>query len=364
MSIVIDPFIRTTLRASISPATTVLPLSAGGGGLFGQLEAGDYCYATLDDGVVQEVVRFNSSGPVNADNLPVIRGQDGTTPRSFPPGTCVKVAWNPAQISDFVQNIINAYLQAQPIPSNVQLLATAPTSTPPTGIQLAIDLSTSLLWFWNPTDQDWNLMSASAADEIQLFNGEPSDTPDHAGVHFGFDATKAEFWRWGGVSWARAQSILQQAKIYSSGEAVNLVPAVLTVIAFTYTELINRSPLAMPFSIPTNQGITCNIAGVIELSAHLQVHVPTGVRTAGPSQMTFGIISNQTIYGQPLTMGNHAHLAQNASQQDFIVSCHSGPLLVPAGASFSVFAMVDQSTTGNLIYNRGWLSAKYLCPAT
>lgn len=65
---------------------------------------GDHVYATIRNGNVFEHVRIigDASGKLIVD-----RGQDGTTPQTFPVGSCIKIEWNPAQLCEFVQNCVN-----------------------------------------------------------------------------------------------------------------------------------------------------------------------------------------------------------------------------------------------------------------
>ncbi len=98
-----------SLRNPIGSANTVLSLQVGTGAKF-NIPNGDHVYLTLFDGVSFEVVRYDSTGPIVGDNIPVTRAQDGTTAHAFPNGTCVAVRWNVAQFFEYVQQIASGLI--------------------------------------------------------------------------------------------------------------------------------------------------------------------------------------------------------------------------------------------------------------
>lgn len=70
-----------TLAASINSTVTTIALTAGQGALFPSAGGGDYFYATLVDSSNNlEIVKVTSR---SVDNLVVLRGQDGTTAKSY-----------------------------------------------------------------------------------------------------------------------------------------------------------------------------------------------------------------------------------------------------------------------------------------
>lgn len=70
-----------TLSASINDTATTITLNSGEGARFPSLGASDYFYATLiDTGNNLEVIKVTAR---SVDTLTVVRGQDGTTARSY-----------------------------------------------------------------------------------------------------------------------------------------------------------------------------------------------------------------------------------------------------------------------------------------
>ena len=78
-----------TLAASITAAATSITLTTGQGALFPAMSAGDYFFATLVDSSNNlEIVRVNAR---SSDTLTVVRGQDGTTARTYAAGDKVEL---------------------------------------------------------------------------------------------------------------------------------------------------------------------------------------------------------------------------------------------------------------------------------
>jgi len=149
MTINFANFIRGTLRAPLAVSDTVLQLNTGGGAKF-NFPVGDYCFVTLYDRVSYEIVRYTSSGTVVNDNIIVSRGQDNTTAKAFPAGTCYEVCWNEQQLIDFVNYLIGSYLTSAILPSDTQTIASGSPSGAPTGnIRYTVNITTGQMWFWN-----------------------------------------------------------------------------------------------------------------------------------------------------------------------------------------------------------------------
>lgn len=92
-----------TLGASISSGDTTITLAAGQGALFPELSVGDYFYGTLVDSSNNlEIVQVTAR---SSDNLTVIRGQDGTTARSYLAGDNLELRVVAASLNSFSAEI-------------------------------------------------------------------------------------------------------------------------------------------------------------------------------------------------------------------------------------------------------------------
>lgn len=96
----VDSWGRTSkLAESIGTKQTIFKVSAGEGHKFA-LPDSDHFYLTIYNGNTREVVKVVN---VDRDTLTVERGQDNTTPLSFPKDACLVVEWNPQQLCEFVK---------------------------------------------------------------------------------------------------------------------------------------------------------------------------------------------------------------------------------------------------------------------
>lgn len=68
--------------------------------LFPKLANG-YSYLTLSDGVETEIVKIEQFG----DELKITRGQEGTEPKTFPVGTCVKWEVTKSSVLSITQEV-------------------------------------------------------------------------------------------------------------------------------------------------------------------------------------------------------------------------------------------------------------------
>lgn len=85
------------LAAGISNTVTSLSVASGTGSLFPTLGAGDYFYATLVDPSNNiEVIKVTAR---TGDNMTIVRGQDGTTARTFASGDKLEVRLTAAGLS-------------------------------------------------------------------------------------------------------------------------------------------------------------------------------------------------------------------------------------------------------------------------
>src|SRR6478752_8475165 len=131
--LVVPNFARTTLRASIGPQNTQLMLAIGGGMYF-EIGAGNYMYITVEDGQSVEIMKYTCTGPVTNDMINVSRGEDGTTPKAFPAGSCVKVAWNVAQLQELMNQTFVSIFNSTVLPPNTIKVQTVPTAPPPVNV--------------------------------------------------------------------------------------------------------------------------------------------------------------------------------------------------------------------------------------
>lgn len=187
MALNIANFVKTTLRAPLRATDTHLQLAIGSGLAF-NFTVGDYCYLTLEDRSTHEVVKYTSSGVVVGDNIPVLRGQDGSTPRAFPAGTCVTISWNEAQITDLIQQVVAALTSTNCPPTNTMLVTLPPTSAPTGCVQFAVNTATTPWTFYYWSLNAWHLIgmpsntlptsvSISGNNLVVTANGSTSSLP-------------------------------------------------------------------------------------------------------------------------------------------------------------------------------------------
>lgn len=112
------------IAASIIASDTTITLASGQGAEFPSPGAGQWFYATIVDSSNNlEIVKCTSR---SADTLTVVRGQDGTSGRSFPAGSLIEARLVAAALADF-QAMIVPYVHPA---GSVQSFAMV---TPPTG---------------------------------------------------------------------------------------------------------------------------------------------------------------------------------------------------------------------------------------
>lgn len=87
------------LSASINSTDTTVAVASGQGALFPSLSSGDYFYATIIDSSNNiEIVKVTAR---STDSLTVVRGQEGTTGRSFTGGDNISLRLTAAGLSNF-----------------------------------------------------------------------------------------------------------------------------------------------------------------------------------------------------------------------------------------------------------------------
>jgi hypothetical protein len=90
-----------TLASSINNSVTTISLTAGNGARFPTLGTGDFFFATLIDASSNlEIVRVTAR---STDTLTVVRGQDGTTARSYAAGDRIELRPTAGAMNEFVQ---------------------------------------------------------------------------------------------------------------------------------------------------------------------------------------------------------------------------------------------------------------------
>jgi hypothetical protein len=194
--LVVPNFARTTLRASITPASTQLMLAIGGGAYF-EIGSGNHMYVTIEDGQSVEIVKYTNTGPVVNDAITVERGQDGTTAKAFPAGACVKVAWNVAQVTELVEETyINLFNSSVLPPNTIQINSAPPTAPPPANVIYAVYVSQKQFWYWNGSY--WTEIG-NPRNGVLAGHGDPSGAPGNI-VAFYVDLDNGALWYWGG-SW-------------------------------------------------------------------------------------------------------------------------------------------------------------------
>lgn len=95
-----------TLAASINTSVTTIIVSSTQGALFPSISGGDYFYATLVDASNNlEIVKVTAR---STDTLTVVRGQDGTTARSFTAGDKLELRPVAAALNELVSQSATA----------------------------------------------------------------------------------------------------------------------------------------------------------------------------------------------------------------------------------------------------------------
>lgn len=87
-----------TLASSINSSVTTISVTVGQGALFPSLSGSDYFYATLVDSSNNlEIVKVTAR---STDTLTVVRGQDGTTARSYSAGDRIELRVTAGALND------------------------------------------------------------------------------------------------------------------------------------------------------------------------------------------------------------------------------------------------------------------------
>lgn len=94
------------LASSINASQTTLAVQTGEGAAFPSLSAGEYYYATLfSTGGSYEIVKVTAR---TTDTMTIVRGAEGTTPRSFASGSRVEMRVTAATVLDAASDAVEA----------------------------------------------------------------------------------------------------------------------------------------------------------------------------------------------------------------------------------------------------------------
>lgn len=251
MPLVMQNFIRTSVRSPVAVEDTTLQLAAGGG-VFFDIPAGSYCYLTVNDATKAEVMKYVSAGPVVDDVITVIRAQDNTTAQAFAAGTCVSEAWNVAQVRDFTQQLIDA----TPTPNNTMVVNVDPVLAPAVNIHYAININTGQLWYYATVDADgvpvvphW---VAIVSNGVQVLTSAPVSAPP-GGITWTINSASNALYFYTGSAWlliagGGSGGLLEAHgwQYYNSPTGFDLSPD-----TYAFAELA-ASPNDLPFDIFTS----------------------------------------------------------------------------------------------------------------
>lgn len=95
-----DMSFKSTLSAKLMARDELLPLSANAtASMIQLLDECDHTYLSIEDCLCVEVVKLTNKCGI----LVATRGVDGSQPRSFPKGACVKPVVTPSTVIDLIQ---------------------------------------------------------------------------------------------------------------------------------------------------------------------------------------------------------------------------------------------------------------------
>jgi hypothetical protein len=344
MALVVPNFARTTLRAAISPSSLQLLLATGGGAYF-EIGTGNYMYITLEDGQSVEIVKYTSTGAIVNDTLTVERGQDGTTAKSFPAGTCVKVAWNVQQLQDLITQTFIDLFNSSVLPPNTIQVSSAPVAAPPANVIYAVWYAQKQFWYWNGTS--W-IELGNPRNGVLAGSGDPSGTPDNI-VAFYVDLDSGALWYWpDGGPWLQIAGTSDSSEEYWVKTALGA--SLYTLVSDTQVELgvitTTDRYRTYPNGVPANTILQVQIHGgapritLLEAAAmEVAVTVRGHFDGATPDSVMELIITNS--YNDEWA-GNSATV-NSAFGTDIVLSASTGVLTWPAGTYFD----------GNLAYSQG-----------
>ena len=101
MGVVFTNNAETTLAAAIS-STSATSISVTSSSTFPSLDAGEYFYATVDDGTNFEIVKITG---ISGTTWTVVRATDNSTARTFANGSTVQLRATAALLTDIQENI-------------------------------------------------------------------------------------------------------------------------------------------------------------------------------------------------------------------------------------------------------------------
>ena len=101
MGVVFTNNAETTLAAAIS-STSATSISVTSSSTFPAIQAGEYFYATVDDGTNHEIVKITG---ISGTTWTVVRATDNSTARTFANGSTVQLRATAALLTDIQENI-------------------------------------------------------------------------------------------------------------------------------------------------------------------------------------------------------------------------------------------------------------------
>jgi len=256
-------FIRTTLRAPATPTDTVLQLESGSGAMF-SIPSGDYCYLTVNDSATVEIMKYTSIGPVIDDTIPVMRGQDGTTAKAFPAGSCVQIAWNKKQVADFVTQLYNEMFDAALLGSDTIQVTTEPTAPPPGGVYYAVRVDTHQMWYWDVNTPAW-IEIGNISNGIVVVSTTPTAEPA-PNVRFAINTADGSLWYWNNTEWIKLSSEAESAggeiwtRTTTHTSPVSLTPGDYDGSDFGWTDHVHwRANMSLPSHLVWTAGNTFKV---------------------------------------------------------------------------------------------------------
>lgn len=321
MPLVMNNFVRTSLRAPISALDTSIPLAAGGGAFF-DIPPGSYCYITVNDSTKAEIMKYVSTGSVINDVIQVVRGQDNTVAQDFPAGSCIAESWNVAQERGYVQQLIDG----TPTPNNTMATSGMPVAPPAVNIHYAIDIATGQLWYFSSP-----VWVPIVSNGVLVLTQNPI-APPPGGVTWAVNSITNILFFWTGSAWllisgAGAGGLLESnGREYLNLTGVNLIPG-----NYAFAQL-QQAPLNLTFNTVIDYKSNPAAVNII--------YVPT----VGPDAFKFQIFANSiceidaAVLGVTTTPASalemYLVLTQTAS-----ASAYGSSLYRPAGSTQTSVSM-------------------------
>lgn len=352
MALSFSNFVRTTLRSPVTPSDTTLLLEAGSGALF-NVTSGDYFYITVNDGTTVEVMKYTSIGPIINDTIPVERGQDGTTAKAFPAGSCVQVAWNKQQVADFITLIYNQLFDAALLGADTIVVTSTPTSAPPGGVYFAVKIDTHQLWYWDLNGPAW-VEIGNIAQGIVVVTSPPVSTPA-ANVRLAVDTSANTLYYWNGTNWlliggGSSSSTGEEIWTRRTSAGLTMTPGQsFTGSNFTWVDNVRwqaNNALTTIMSINGSGQYAFNHDAIVTMIVGINAQVPTPVQNGAGSLI---VTTTEDVLAE---WGDSFDFDAGQSQNAVLLSAVAGPFKITAGKVMDLNVVYDGSSVGNLTINR------------